>query len=79
MPRIRDIDDQRAVRVAHVADIRDLPLHHDLSAARAVVPRERLETASVDRLPAHGSALPGVNVCDFPYAFGAAHCGVPPR
>ncbi len=34
--RVADVDQRGAVRAAHMADIGDVVLHHDLPAARAI-------------------------------------------
>src|SRR6185436_19935135 len=68
--RVRHVHDHRAVRIAHVADVGNAFLHHDLSAARAVEPRHGLHVGArrAVRMP-RAPALADVHVADFAYAF----------
>jgi hypothetical protein len=70
---IRHVDDQRAMRVAHVSDVRDSFFDDDLPAARAVMPAEALKTAPHRRSVPRAATLSGIHVRHFAYPFCTAH------
>ena len=73
MFRILDVEYQRAVRIAHVADVGNVALDDHLTATGAVGKRQRLHAGAAIVLVAFAAAGANVDVGHFTDTLGLAH------